>query len=197
MNKTKANSFYLLTSYKWQETRGPSGKGLYYTPWPYSLLFWVTVRQEQCSYTTKINYVSGTPQAFFELSQLTYMAKSDHLGRWGHRGAGLVFWLFSKLNWIRKTSSKCWRWYKRQQEYGQPFCMAANLFISLRCNMQLHQQSRDEKEAVDCLSPLFKHTGKSHNSSSCGEKKECCFTSLVHLVTTKRVWFIPDHMTEY
>lgn len=94
---------------------------------------------------------------------------------WGHRGAGLVLWLFSKLNWIRKTSSKCWRWYKRQQEYGQPFCMAANLFISLRCNMQLHQQSRDEKEVPDCLSPLFKHTGKSHSSSSCGEKKRVLF----------------------
>lgn len=121
MNKIKANNIYLLTFYKWQETRGPSGEGLYYTSWPYALLFLVTVRKEQCSYTIKINYVSGTPQPFCELTQPTYLEKVDLLGRWGHRGAGLVLWLFSKLNWITKTSSKCWRWYKRGQEYASPF----------------------------------------------------------------------------
>jgi len=38
----------------------------------------------------KINYISGTPQPFFDLIQLAYRAKVDLLRRQGHGGAGLV-----------------------------------------------------------------------------------------------------------
>lgn len=182
INKIKANSIYLVSSYKWREIRGTSGKCLYYTSWPYPLLFFVIVGKEQCSYTTKINYVFGTPGLFWTHTAYLH-GKIWSSGEMRTQRGWISTLIIQQTELDQENLLKV---VQEDQEYDQTFCTAASLLISLRCNIQLHQQSRNEKEAADCLSPLFKHTGKSHNSSSCGGgKKECHFTSSVRLVTTK------------
>lgn len=123
INNINANNIYLLKSYSIRRQEGYQRfiqfaltlRSLEERTW-FHLILWLFLH-------CKINYISGTPQPFFELTQLAYLAKNDFLGRWGHRGAGLAPCLLSKLNWFRKTSNKCWRWYKPEQEHNQPFCM--------------------------------------------------------------------------